>query len=380
MDLDFTEEQEMLRDTVRGICERHAPLTTVRELEDDPVGYGAELWKQLANAGVLGLTVPESYGGSGLSALEGAIVYEEFGRTLAPSPHFVSSVLSNGALVLAGSDEHKRRWLPRIASGEAILTPAWLEPEHGYGPEGVQLRAEREGGELRLNGVKRHVHFARAAQALLVLARSGARPDEVDLLLVDPETPGIEIEQQMSLAADTQHKVTFKDVLVPASARVGAPGSGWRTWDEVMHDGIIMVAAQAVGGADRAMEITVRYANEREQFDRPIGAFQAISHYLADGATAVSGTRTLVHEAAWARASGKSVRRLAPMAKLFACQTYRDVTAMCEQVHGGYGFTVDFDIQLFFRRAKQLQLSWWDTRYLEELVAAAVLDGEGARA
>jgi alkylation response protein AidB-like acyl-CoA dehydrogenase len=143
--------------------------------------------------------------------------------------------------------------------------------------------------------------------------------------------------------------------------------------------GISMVAAQAVGGADRALEITVRYANEREQFDRPIGAFQAISHYLADGATSVSGARTLVHEAAWARANGKSVARLAPMAKLFACQTYRDVTAMCEQVHGGYGFTIDFDIQLFFRRAKQLQLSWWDTRYLEELVAAAVLDGQPAR-
>jgi alkylation response protein AidB-like acyl-CoA dehydrogenase len=147
-----------------------------------------------------------------------------------------------------------------------------------------------------------------------------------------------------------------------------------------MHDAIIMVAAQAVGGAERALEITVRYANEREQFDRPIGAFQAISHYLADGATTVAGAKTVTYEAAWARATGKPVSRLAPMAKLFACQTYRDVTAMCEQVHGGYGFTVDFDIQLYFRRAKQLQLSWWDTRYLEELVAAAVLDGKRATA
>jgi alkylation response protein AidB-like acyl-CoA dehydrogenase len=141
-----------------------------------------------------------------------------------------------------------------------------------------------------------------------------------------------------------------------------------------MHDGIIMCAAQAIGGAERALEITVQYAKEREQFDRPIGSFQSLAHYMADGATLIDGGKTLVYQAAWARANGKPVNRLAPMAKMFACNTYRDVTAMCEQVHGGYGFTIDFDIQLYFRRAKQLQLSWWDTRYLEELTAAAVLD------
>jgi alkylation response protein AidB-like acyl-CoA dehydrogenase len=141
-----------------------------------------------------------------------------------------------------------------------------------------------------------------------------------------------------------------------------------------MHDGIIMLAAQAIGGAQRALEITVEFAKEREQFDKPLGAFQAIAHYLADASTTVDGGTTLVYEAAWARARGASVRRLAPMAKLFACQTYRDVTAMAQQVHGGIGFTVEYDIQLYFRRAKQLQISWWDTDYLEELVARAVLD------
>jgi alkylation response protein AidB-like acyl-CoA dehydrogenase len=380
MDLDFTEEQEMLRATVRGICERYSPVQSVREIEDDPVGYIPDLWKQLANVGVLGLMLPERYGGSELTALEGAIVHEELGRSLAETPHLTSSILSAGVLMRAGSDEQKQRWLPRIAGGEAIVSPAWLEPERGFGPDGVQLRARLDRDEFRLNGTKRHVHFAHAANALLVLVRTGGRADEIDLLLVDPQSPGVDMQQQMTLAADTQYKVTFDDVAVPGSARVGAPGTGWATWNDVMHDAIIMVAAQAAGGAERALEITVRYANEREQFDRPIGAFQAISHYLADGATAISGAKTLAYEAAWARAIGKPVNKLAPMAKLFACQTYRDVTAMCEQVHGGYGFTVDFDIQLYFRRAKQLQLSWWDTRYLEELVAASVLDGEGARA
>jgi alkylation response protein AidB-like acyl-CoA dehydrogenase len=132
-----------------------------------------------------------------------------------------------------------------------------------------------------------------------------------------------------------------------------------------------------MGGAERALEITVEYAKVRKQFDKPLAAFQAISHYLADGATSVDGGKTLVYEAAWARSVGRDVARLAPMAKLFACQTFRDVTAMCQQVWGGVGFTVEYDIQLYFRRAKQLQLSWWDTRYLEELVASSVLDAGG---
>jgi len=377
MDLDFTEEQQMLRQTVRGICERYSTLASVRALEDDPVGYDPELWKQLARAGLLGLLIPESHGGSGLGAVEAAVVNEELGRALTPCPYFVSAVLGAGALSRAGSDEQKRRWLPRLSAGDGIVTPAWLEPNRGYGPCGVQMKAVLVGGEVRLSGVKHHVHFAHASNALLVLARSGPADDDIDMFLVDPQTPGIAMAQQMTLAADTQYEVVFDDVLVPASGRVGAPGSGWVTWNSVMHEGILLLGAQAMGGAERALEITVQYAKDRQQFDKPIGAFQAIAHYLADAATLVSGGKTLVYEAAWACAEGKPIDRLAPMAKLFACQTYRDVTATCVQVHGGYGFTVDFDIQLFFRRAKQMQLSWWDTRYLEELVAAAVLDAPG---
>jgi alkylation response protein AidB-like acyl-CoA dehydrogenase len=375
MDLDFTEEQNMLRETLRDLCTAYAPPEVVRAMEDDPTGYPTEFWTQLGKLGLLGLTLPERYGGSGQTALEGAVVYEELGRSLAPSPHFVSSVLSGGALTLAGSEEQKRTWLPKIAAGEAIFTPAWLEPKNGCGPTGVRLQAVRDRDDYRLTGTKQHVVFASAATRLLVLARTGDADNDVDLLLVDPTSPGIELTQQYSLASDTQYEIVFNDVRVPTSDRVGSARSGWSTWHEVMHDGIILLAAQAIGGAERALEITVQYAKDRHQFDKPLGAFQAIAHYLADAATVVDGGRTLVHEAAWARAQGKPVSRLAPMAKLFACQTFRDVTAMAEQVHGGIGFTVEYDIQLYFRRAKQLQLSWWDSRYLEELIASNVLDG-----
>jgi alkylation response protein AidB-like acyl-CoA dehydrogenase len=376
VNLDFSEEQIALREMVRGLCAEHAPPAAVRRMEDDPKGYTDEFWKQQGQLGLLGLLIPEEYGGSAQSLLEAALVYEEFGRSLAPSPHFPSAVLGAGAILAAGSPQQKRDWLPKLASGEAILTPAWLEPRRGFGPRGVQLRAEPSPGGFLLTGEKRHVLFASSATRLLVLARTGPADEDLGLFLVDPAATGVSLKQQRSLAADTQYDVRFAGVRVPAESRIGAAGSGWATWDRVMHDAIILLAAFAIGGAERALEITVQYAKDREQFDKPLGAFQAISHYLADAATQIDGAQTLVYEAAWARSVGKSVARLAPMAKLFACQTYRDVTAMCQQVWGGVGFTIEYDIQLFFRRAKQLQITWWDTGYLEELVADCVLDPE----
>ena len=371
MDLDFSPEQELLRETVRGLVQKHSGLDVVRELEDDATGFSDKLWAQLGELGLIGLTIPESEGGTGMSTLDALIVYEELGRGIVSSPHFVSSVMAGGVLTRSGSDAQRAEWLPLIANGEAIVTIAWLEPDRGFGPEGVQLAATPDGDGWRLRGVKRHVPFASAADRILVLARAEAG---IVLALVDPKADGVTLTQQHTIASDTQHRVDFEDVRVPGDAVIGTPGDGWTTWDSVMHDGIILLAAQASGGARYALEITVQYAKDREQFDKPLGAFQAIAHYLADASTALDGAEVLVWEAAWARDTDRSVARLAPMAKLFACTTFRDITAMSQQVFGGVGFTVEYDIQLYFRRAKQLQISWWDDRYLEELVAADVLD------
>jgi alkylation response protein AidB-like acyl-CoA dehydrogenase len=375
LDLTFSPEQDMLRETVRGVVATTSPLSVVRELEDDPTGYSPELWKQLAHLDLIGLQLPEEFGGSGMGTLEGVVLYEEFGRAIAPSPHFVSSILSGGALARSGSQEQKQAWLPGIVSGEAILTPAWLEPENSSRATGVQVRAVPDGDGWTITGVKRHVAFASSASRLGVLARTGDAPEDVDLFLVDPADPGVTLTQQLTIASDAQYQVELAGVRVTEADRIGRVGTGWNTWSEVMHEGIILAAAQAVGGAQYALQITVQYAKDRKQFDKPLGAFQALAHYLADGATTVDGAEVLVHEAAWARAEGRSVAKLAPMAKLYACQTFRDVTAMAQQLFGGIGFTVEFDIQLYFRRAKQLQLSWWDPRTLEELIAAQVLDG-----
>ena len=364
----------MLKETLRDLLDVEAPLGVVRELEDDPVGYSPELWATLGRLDVIGLMLPESHGGSGMSLIEGVALYEELGRLVTPTPHLVSAVLSGGAIAAAGSDALKDAWLPSIASGAAIFSVAWLEPESGFGPKGVTLRAEPSEGGFTLSGVKRHVAFASSADRLVVLARTGDEERSIDLFIVDPSSAGVRLEQKMTIASDAQYDVHLDGVVVAASDRIGEAGSGWETWERVVQQSWILSGAQAVGGAKYAQEITVQYAKDRQQFDKPIGAFQALAHYMADAQTALDGAEQLVHEAAWASAAGHDITKLAPMAKLFACRTFRDLTAMAQQIFGGIGFTVEFDIQLYFRRAKALQLSWGDDRTLSDAVAAAVLD------
>ena len=377
LDLDFTQEQEMLRDMVRGLCAELSPLERVREFEDDPDGIARDLWQRFGELGLCGLMVPESAGGSGMSLLDGVVVYEELGRSLAPVPHFVSCVLSAAAISEAGSPAQQAELLGGIASGETIASVGWLEPGGGYKPRGVQLAARANGDGFVLDGSKEHVQFAAAADLIVVLARSGDGDTDVDLFVVEADASGLSLDQRMSISSDTQYLATLNGVSVPAGARLGtadAPvGAGWEAWQRAMHSGAILAAAQAVGGASAALEMTVEYAKTRQQFNKALAEFQAISHYLADARTALDGARLLVYEAAWARSTGRSTDQLAPMAKLFACRTYREITAMCQQVFGGIGFTVEYDIQLYFRRAKQLQLSWWDQATCEDRIADAVL-------
>jgi alkylation response protein AidB-like acyl-CoA dehydrogenase len=279
--------------------------------------------------------------------------------------------MSAGVLLRGATDEQRDAWLPRIATGEVMFTTAWLEPHHGFGTEGIALSARPDGDDVVLDGTKWHVPFAKAADQFIVLARTD---HGVDLFLVDPASSGVTLAQQLTIAGDAQYAVEFAAVRVPAANRIGVSGLGWATWHATMLDGIVLLAAQAIGGARLALEMTVQYAKDRQQFDKPLGAFQSIAHYLADASTTVEGGEILVHEAAWARANDRRIDLLAPMAKLFACQTFRDVTAMGHQVYGGIGFTVECNMQLYFRRAKKLQLSWWNDRYLEELIAAQTLD------
>jgi len=357
MDLNFTEEQQMLRQTVRELCAKHSTPDQVRSLEEDAIGHRPELWQQLAQIGLTGLTIPEEFGGAGQGALENVVVYEELGRALASSPHFVSCVMAAGVLARGGNEAAAKEWLPKIASGDSVLSIAWFEPDTSSDPRAVSTSVD--GG--RLTGVKTLVPFASAAERLVVVARDG-------LYLVDPSAATI--EPVPTMARDASNLVRFEGV---EAERVG----DLDTWDDTSTDGMIALAAYAVGGAERALELTIEYAKERVQFDRPIGSFQGIAHPIADMATEIEGSKVVTYEAAWARAAGKpGADVLAAMAKYQAADTFKRTTKVGQQVFGGVGFTLEIDMQLYFRRAKQLEVTWWDPAFLEERIARAELDAQ----
>ena len=368
MDLKFSDEQEMLRDVTRRVCEDFVPFPVLRRVEGTEPGFSIEFWRALIDAGIAGLTIEPALGGLGLGSTESMIVHEEFGRGLAFSPHFISSLLAAQLIAAAGDQEQRRRWLPDIARGEMIISVGSLEPGCGYRFTDVQCRATRTSTGYCLSGTKDLVPYASSAKAVLVLARTGSGSDEVIGLIVDMASSGVSLLYQPNHARDALFRIDFSEVDVAfENALKGGEGIA-AEWQEAMYTSLIPMAAQAVGGAAKAHEIAVGYAKVREAFGKPIGAFQAIAHSLADVAVEVEGSRMLVWQAAWAKERGYPFRRLAAIAKVQACEMYRRAAAVTIQVHGGLGFTMDADPQLFFRRAKQLQLLNWDPDYLEERI------------
>lgn len=378
MDLDFSEEQVMLRDTTRGICEQLMPGAVVREMEHSESGFLPAFWQQISELGINGLGIAEPQGGMGWGSLEMAIVYEEFGRALAPSPHFASSVLSAKVIELAGTAAQQNTWLPKIPTGEAIIVPAWIEPGNGFEAEGVQLLAKKTASGYTLNGTKLMVPFAKSATRLLVLARDGK---EIIGLLVDPKAKGVKLTYEKNHSSENLFQVDFNNVEVSTTDAMTL--NFWQHWDEAMNISIIALAAQAIGGAEAIHHMTNEYAKQRVQFGKPIGSFMAIAHYLADLIVRIEGAKVLVYQAAWARdqnsqGKNKPWKKLAAMAKLQACNVFRDAAATGVQIHGGFGFTTEGDPQLYYRRAKYQQVTYWDTNFLEQRIAAAVLEEQAA--
>lgn len=373
MDLELSPEQQMLRDAVRDLCAKYGDPDHLRALEDDPVGYDPACWRELAAMDLVGLTLPVAHGGSGMTALESMVVFEELGRAIVPTPLLVSSVIGGGLLAAAGSHDQRQAWLPRLASGDAILSLAWHEAGRSDGPDGVGATATADGDDLVVSGTKILVPFASSADALAVLVREG---DGTSLVLVETDADGVAMEQTTVADSSAQYEVRLADVRVPATQRIGAPGAGWATFVDVMDDALVAVAAQAVGGSAHVLDMMVGYATERVQFGVPIGNFQGVAHPIADIATELEGARTLVLQAAWARATHGTGGALPALAKRFACETYRRATRCAHQVHGGIGFTRAIDVQLYFRRAKQMELDWFEPRTLAERIAVAELDDE----
>jgi len=371
MDLGLDEQQEMLKNFARDFLEKECPETLVREMEEDEQGYSPDLWKKMADQGWMGLIIPEAHGGADMTLCELVVLLEEFGRALVPGPFISTVVLGAVPIMEAGTDEQKAQYLPKIASGETIMTMALTEPSAKWTADGVTLEAKKDGSDYVLNGTKLFVPDAHVTDQMIVVARtSGEGEDGVTLFIVDSKSDGIKFEQLKTIAADKQCEVIFENVKVPAASVLGSEGKGWEIVEKVSKIATVAACAYLVGLSQMDFDTTLNYAKERVQFGRPIGSFQAIQHKLADAIIDVDGSRFITYKAAWSLTEGEDDADLMiSMAKAWASDASRRVVAHGQQIHGGIGFTKEYKIQLYFRRQKWMELMWGDADYHREKVA-----------
>ena len=370
MDLGLSEVQQMLKSSAQEFLSRECPLTLVRAMEEDPRGYTDELWRQIVGLGWTGLVFPEQYGGTGGDFLDLAVLLEEMGRSLVPSPFFSTVVLGGLTVLDAGTDAQKQNILPRICSGDLTMTMALTEPSASFEPWGVETVATRQGDDFVINGTKLFVADAGAADLLLIVARTSAESDPargITVFLVPAANQGLTISPLNTIASDRLYEVTLDGANVPAASVMGKIGEGWPVVQRVLQRATTGKCVEMLGGADAVLEMTVEYVKQRTQFGRSVGTFQAVQHHCADMATDVEGSRNIVYQAAWRVAEGGPADREVSMAKAWVSGAYERVCATAHQCHGAIGFTKEHDLQLYTRRAKVLQLSYGDVNFHKEL-------------
>jgi alkylation response protein AidB-like acyl-CoA dehydrogenase len=369
MNFAFSDEQEMLRDSVRSYLTDKSPSTKVRELMETESGFDPTMWKAMADMGWQAMHIPEEHGGAGFSFLELGILLEEMGRTLTPTPFFSTVVLGATAVLIAGSDEQKAEILPAVAAGDLRLTVAQVEPGSGSWDEsGIEMTAVADGDGYRLSGTKSYVLDGHTADTVIVAARTG---EGVSLFLVPGDAPGLSRARLETMdMTRKQAELVFEDVAAPASALLGAPGTGWDTLAAVLEFAAVALAFEQVGGAQKCMEMSVEYAKVRTQFGRPIGSFQAIKHKCADMLLHVESAKSAAYYAGWAASEeNDEFPIVAPLAKAYCSDAYFDVASETIQVHGGIGFTWDHDAHLYFKRAKSSELMFGDPAYQRAILA-----------
>ena len=380
MDFELDEDQTRLAASVREVIEARYPTGYVREMLEDPRGFSKEFWSDAAELGWLGLLVEERYGGAGLGPLELVAVEQELGRGVIPGPFLSSAVLATTALERLGSESQQRRWLPRLAAGDAIASVALQEPRGGWDAADVRLPAEpRPGGSFRLTGEKRFVPDAHVADLLVVPARTAtSNPDGADgvtLFLVETSAPGVSVRVMETIDATRRLcEVHLDGTEVGAAAVLGALGGGWSPLERVLDVGRVALCAEMVGGAERALEMSTEYARTRQQFGRPIGSFQAIQHKCADLLVQLEGARSMTFAAAASLAhADPDASNDASIAKAWCGEAYRAVTTEGIQIHGGLGFTWALDMHLFYKRARASETFLGDARFHRSRVASHVL-------
>ena len=370
MDFSFSADQLLLKNSARAFLDEHCKPTAVRLLWDDPRGESDTMWKEMAQLGWLGLSLPEVYGGSGLGMVESAILLEELGRAAYPGPYW-PTVLAAAAIEAAGADAQKKRWLSAIATGDARATLALLDADLDWDPAAMTARAEKTPRGWALSGTKRFVPWAHVANVLLIPARALEGPT---LFLVDPSAAGLKLSPVQGMDLSTRWvQIDMDKVPAAADAVLGTPGQAAPLLSSLVRRGAVGAAAEMLGASRRCLDMAVGYAKVREQFGQPIGSFQAIRHKCAEMLLEVENSHAAVYYAAWALdAKAEDGELAASVAKAYVGDAARKVCGEAIQVHGGIGFTWEYDLHIYFKRAKALEPMYGDADYHREQIVRRV--------
>jgi len=369
MKLTLTEEQQMLKKTARDFLADKCSKTFVKQMEESETGYSRELWQEMAELGWMGLAFPEKYGGGDMSFLDLAVLLEEMGRACLPGPFFSTVVLGGLSILDLGSEKQKQEYLPKLIRGEKIFTLALTEPGyHNYDASSVTVEAALDDGNHTINGTKLFVPDAHIADYLLCVARTKPK-NGITIFLVDAKNPRINYTTLKTIAGDKLCEVVFDQMPVPKTNILGWLNQGWSAVQKIIERAAMGKCCEMVGNIQRVLEMTVDYAKERKQFDRPIGSFQAIQHYCADMATDVDSARFSTYQAVWKLSEGLPCTKEVAIAKAWIGEASQRVFALAHQIYGAIGVTIEHDLHYYTRRAKAAELAFGDANFYREIVA-----------
>ena len=367
------DERDELRSSARRFLDNEQSSARVRALLDDERGHDPTVWSAMAALGWLAIHVPEEHGGMGASYTDLAVVLHEIGRHVAPTP-FLATLLGIEALLAGGSDALRSAWLPSMLGGERILTVANSGPSGGYDPAALGVTWRAGGGDVRFDGVARFAPDAHVADAIVVLARGDAG---VTAAVVDRSAPGVRVELEPTVDQTRRlARVSFDGVAVREGQLLGEPGSSSGLQHRLTSVGAVAVCADAVGAAERMLEVSAAYAKERLQFGRPVGSFQAVKHHCANMLIAVEGSRAAVaHATDVLDDPAEALALAAAVAKSYAGSACADACQTAVQVHGGIGFTWEHDAHLYLKRTKLDEAMFGSTAWHRRRLGGALVAG-----
>ncbi len=376
MNFDLDEEQSDMRDMVRRFTAEQ--ITPYAATWDEQHSFPREVYTKMAELGLMGMTTPEEYGGSALSRLSGALIYEELAKgDMATAVGLSVHNMITGSIARFGNEEQRRRWVPHLASGRLLGAFSLSEASAGSDAASLQCRAERREDTYLIHGTKLWVTNGGEADIYLLMARTtpGSGSAGVSCFVIEKGTPGFtfgKTERKMGLHSSPTRELIFENCVIPAAQRLGAEGQGFKIALSSLDGGRINIGAVAVGVAQAAFETATRYAGEREQFGRPINTFQAVQFMLADMAMKIEAARLLVYEAAYKLDTGQSSGMYASMAKCFATDIAMEVTTNAVQVLGGAGYVRDYPVERYMRDIKVAQI-FEGTNQIQRVVIARSL-------